>query len=619
MKEKRYIFIFILFLTLPQLLYGQQEITVKVTDEEGRPMSGVDISIEGSKKIKSGPDGSFQYRFTKPIVMPIRLTAEKKGYKVEEYFFLEEQKELEVVMGKDIPNVSGSMDLILTDETNRPLNNLTIRIFNAPFTTDGLGQIQYKGALPKETDVVIKNFSIVNWKVEKKKIVIAVKKNIPVSPSVNSNSARQDSLLDTKIETSPGALISIRGSSYNQYKTEFEQMQKEVLEERRLLEEKGDHLRKEIEDITVRLRDDKSLTMDERHLLEKYLNHLEQLLEENKIAYVRSTEKSKQYLQKLRLIILSKDSINYIAKIKLQKAEKEKAVAEKKIKRNGIIFSVLAMSLLLLAFIFYMIAFRFKKQKNVLVKVNEDLKMVHHELEKNIAEVQGQKRIIEEQNAKLDAFVYKASHDIKGPLKSVIGLTKTGSKLVTDPVSLEFFDHILKSTTKLDNLVGDLLKLTKAQQAQLQKSEVQVLQIIQDGLASFENLESFKDLKIEVDVEPKLIHSTDEQLLYSIVQNFIENGIKYRDVSKPVANLFIRARKREERLELEFEDNGMGIDPIHHPKIFDMFYKINPDSEGTGLGLHIVKVNVEKLGGKVNLESAPGKGTTFTILIDELK
>jgi signal transduction histidine kinase len=245
--------------------------------------------------------------------------------------------------------------------------------------------------------------------------------------------------------------------------------------------------------------------------------------------------------------------------------------------------------------------------------------LAQNELEKNIEEVQSQKRIIEEQNAKLDAFVYKASHDIKGPLKSVIGLTKTGSKLVTDPLSLEFFDHILKSTTKLDNLVGDLLKLTKAQQAQVQKSEVQVFQIIQDGLDSFQNLESFKEIKIDVDVEPKLIHCTDEQLLYSIVQNFIENGIKYRDVKKPIANLFIRGRKKEHRLELEFEDNGMGIDPIHQPKIFDMFYKINPESEGTGLGLHIVKVNIEKLGGKVSLESEPGKGTKFTILIDELK
>jgi hypothetical protein len=90
-------------------------------------------------------------------------------------------------------------------------------------------------------------------------------------------------------------------------------------------------------------------------------------------------------------------------------------------------------------------------------------------------------------------------------------------------------------------------------------------------------------------------------------------------VKKPIANLFIRGRKKEHRLELEFEDNGMGIDPIHQPKIFDMFYKINPESEGTGLGLHIVKVNIEKLGGKVSLESEPGKGTKFTILIDELK
>jgi signal transduction histidine kinase len=117
-----------------------------------------------------------------------------------------------------------------------------------------------------------------------------------------------------------------------------------------------------------------------------------------------------------------------------------------------------------------------------------------------------------------------------------------------------------------------------------------------------------------VDIDPKLQYNTDEKIFYSIVQNFIENGIKYKDDKKPKPYLKIKAAMVNGKLVMKFEDNGLGIAEEHHLKIFDMFYKIDPSSNGTGLGLHIVKLNIEKLNGKVGVESAVGKGTTFTVV-----
>jgi signal transduction histidine kinase len=252
-------------------------------------------------------------------------------------------------------------------------------------------------------------------------------------------------------------------------------------------------------------------------------------------------------------------------------------------------------------------------QNEIIVQLTEKEHLkdrINKELEQKVDERTFELR---EKNKQLDTFVYKASHDIKGPLKSVIGLTKVGMKDSKDMIAHEYFKHILKSTNRLDNLLTELLSMTKVQQAIVNRTPINFKELVNDILSSFENFEGYEQLKFKIYFEVKDEFLSDKQLLYSIIQNMIENSIKYRDERKQECYLDIRIETRGGKSKVKFSDNGLGIPKEMQEKIFDMFFKINENSNGTGLGLHMVKIALEKLGGKIHVESTPGEGSTFLI------
>ena len=220
---------------------------------------------------------------------------------------------------------------------------------------------------------------------------------------------------------------------------------------------------------------------------------------------------------------------------------------------------------------------------------------------------------LEEANERLETFVYKASHDIKGPLKSIIGLTVVGQKDVQDETARNYFDHILKSTRKLDNLLIDLLQITKVRKTSMQLEKINFNEMVASVLSSFENFPGYEKMKISIEIKETVPFYSDKKLLHSIIQNLIENPIKYLDTKKPENILDIKISVTKKITELTFTDNGVGISNEHQKNIFDMFFKANENANGTGLGLYIVKTTVEKLQGSIVLESEPGKGSMFTI------
>jgi signal transduction histidine kinase len=247
----------------------------------------------------------------------------------------------------------------------------------------------------------------------------------------------------------------------------------------------------------------------------------------------------------------------------------------------------------------------------VQLKEKENLKdRINKELEQKVNE---RTRELQAINTQLDTFVYKASHDIKGPLKSIIGLTKVGMKDSKDAVAHEYFKHILKSTSRLDNLLNELLSMTKVQEAVVHKMPIDFNELLTEILGSFQNFEGYDKVNFKINIEGTERFSSDRQLLYSIIQNMVENSIKYRDEEKQDCYLDIGIKIINGRSIMRFSDNGLGIPQDLQDKIFDMFFKVNECSEGTGLGLHMVKVAIEKLAGKIYLDSKPKQGSTFYI------
>ncbi|WP_018341867.1 sensor histidine kinase [Cytophaga aurantiaca] len=247
------------------------------------------------------------------------------------------------------------------------------------------------------------------------------------------------------------------------------------------------------------------------------------------------------------------------------------------------------------------------------LKENDALKdKVTQELE---GKVQERTKELEYKNQQLDAFVYKASHDIKGPLKSIIGLAKLGLLDVEDESAREYFSHIEKSSERLDKLVADLLQVSKIKSSFVKKTQIDFEEIIEEIKYSLNNLPDFDAFQIDLNIIQDGDFYSDRNMIYSIFQNLIENAFIYRDVYKEICTLNIRIEIDKQKSVFEFSDNGIGINKDIKDKVFDMFFRASDISGGSGLGLYLVKMAVNKIGGRIDIESKVKKGTTFTIVI----
>ena len=247
------------------------------------------------------------------------------------------------------------------------------------------------------------------------------------------------------------------------------------------------------------------------------------------------------------------------------------------------------------------------------LKKNDNYKdVLNHDLEQKVSE---RTKEIEERNKQLDTFVYRASHDIKGPLKSMIGLAQLGLLDTEEETTKGYFEHILKSTKRLDATLADLLNVVKMNHTIIEKTKIDFNFMLHEILSSFEHNPNYKRIKFDFQVAKILYYETDKRLIYSVLQNLIENGINYSDNDKSNPFITIQIQPFQEGLKINYEDNGLGIDEKYQDKIFEMFFKINANSTGTGLGMYIVKTTIERLGGTISMHSNEGVGTAFTILL----
>lgn len=383
----------------------------------------------------------------------------------------------------------------------------------------------------------------------------------------------------------------LASNNFVQYKDAISQVVEDLKTERKRIEESNRKIQEDILQISEKLKTEKNLSPLERQELEEYISTLENTINENNAAVAKAQQKTAELLSVLKTVIMEKDA--QIAKI-----EKEKEIAQKKLNRNLIIFSIITLSLLLLAIVFYIIASRMKKQKKELETINKDLLL--------------QKDVITEQNEKLDIFVYRVSHDLKGPLRSIVKLAEL-AKIDKDTPPDELIAHIGKSAEKLTRLVEDMLKISVSKNDALEIRPVRFDELISDIIDRLGYLPEAKDMSITAKVEEGITFSSDERILLSVIQNMVENAIKYQDHSKSKRIIEVSAAQTEEKVLLTIKDNGIGIDESKLPKIFDMFFRANSNTSGTGLGLHITKMNVMKLGGTIEVSSKAGEGTTFVI------
>jgi signal transduction histidine kinase len=254
-----------------------------------------------------------------------------------------------------------------------------------------------------------------------------------------------------------------------------------------------------------------------------------------------------------------------------------------------------------------------EKLESKVAERTEQLSRANLELSVTLETVRQQSKIIELKNAELDGFFYRISHDLKGPISSLQGLYNLAKMEVRDEPALAYIERKHQQVLRLNTIINGLIHLTKLSDTTLPKEKIDFHKMIDDCIASFDELENSKNIEFRKQIDTSLHFYSEWTLLNAIVQNLIENAIKYSRREAPFIEVSVSSDDASVRLVVK--DNGLGIPAANQSKIFDMFYRATHNAAGTGLGLYILKRSVDRLQGTVQVESEEGAGSTFTVLL----
>ncbi|MEI8279704.1 MAG: PAS domain S-box protein [Bacteroidota bacterium] len=218
-------------------------------------------------------------------------------------------------------------------------------------------------------------------------------------------------------------------------------------------------------------------------------------------------------------------------------------------------------------------------------------------------------------NAELDNFVYSASHDLRSPLTSVMSLVELTKSTISEGDELYAqLDMIDYSVKKLDNVIKSIIEYSKNKRSTIQLEQLKMKDIFDEIVNSIAFMKGMNEVLISSEIDNETCFISDKMTLKTIISNLVTNAIKYRRENIDSYVKFIFKFEGNDAI-MAIEDNGVGIPTHKHKKVFEMFYRNSHVEEGTGLGLYIVKQNVSKLNGNIQLESTSGVGSTFTIRI----
>jgi signal transduction histidine kinase/HAMP domain-containing protein len=209
-------------------------------------------------------------------------------------------------------------------------------------------------------------------------------------------------------------------------------------------------------------------------------------------------------------------------------------------------------------------------------------------------------------------FVSNAAHELRTPLTTIIGaveVLQAGAK--EDPVQRDrFLAHIERESGRLARLARAMLTLARAHSSQEQPrvEAVELAPLLRDVAAG---LQPHAGVVVDVEVEQGLAVETNRDLLEQALRNLGENAAKHT----AHGSVSLRAYRDASTVTVEVEDSGPGISPEVQRHVFDRFYRGERDAHGFGLGLAIVRESVRTLGGRIELDSSPGQGTVFRILL----
>lgn len=255
-----------------------------------------------------------------------------------------------------------------------------------------------------------------------------------------------------------------------------------------------------------------------------------------------------------------------------------------------------------------------KEQNRLLERQNEYL---DKQVEAKTADLEKANQSLKQVNEELDNFIYKTSHDIRGPLASLKGMCNVAIMDVKDEVALDYLRKLDLTAERLNTILTRLLIINQINNSKLKVVTVDLKGMIDDIMLLQKKRGIPSELKIKIDLDSRCVIKTDRDLLRIVLENLIDNAIKFYNDSDRVES-FVEIRSEQHGTngtKIRVIDNGIGISESNPGKLFRMFFRASERSETGGIGLYIVKTATVKLDGKVELLTTPDGFTEFNISI----
>jgi signal transduction histidine kinase len=232
-----------------------------------------------------------------------------------------------------------------------------------------------------------------------------------------------------------------------------------------------------------------------------------------------------------------------------------------------------------------------------------------------ISIINKQNEALRKVNAELDRFVYSASHDLRSPLSSLLGLINL-AKDDEQWDKKEYLSLMEKSVKRLDTFIKDIIDFSRNARLDITAEPINFKKIVEDILEDLSYMENFASIEKRLMIDENIDCLSDEKRIRIILSNIIANAIKHHwpgRIEKPFVE--IKITEQNKSVAISVSDNGPGIPKEHQQNIFKMFFRATNRTPGSGLGLYIVQETVLRLNGTVSVQSEVDKGTLFVVYL----
>jgi PAS domain S-box-containing protein len=257
-------------------------------------------------------------------------------------------------------------------------------------------------------------------------------------------------------------------------------------------------------------------------------------------------------------------------------------------------------------------------QEEEIRQTNEQLIIMNNQLMEEREKLLRTTRELEDRNFELDQIMYKTSHDIRSPITSIMGLLN----IMKEENSLEeirnYLTFLEKRAGDLDRFTKSMLNYGRAQRAGELTEEIDFEELIAHCMLDLQYLPTFNRLAKHIHIRKDALFFSDSLRVNIILSNILSNAVKYQNTQREDSFIDIAIEVTALEARLSFRDNGIGVKQEYMDKVFNMFFRATEKSDGSGLGMYIVKQTIDKLNGSVTFSSEIGQGSEIYIILPNL-